>query len=96
MNGVFVNVELFTSIGEELYANFLIWHIQLSALLSLKFLFINKNTKLFWYIYDSDSEEMCFFGLGIFLIMWKVRKHTNTLDTAFQMQIFFLKPILFQ
>lgn len=27
MNGIFVKVELLTSIGEELYANFLIWHI---------------------------------------------------------------------
>lgn len=47
MNGVFEEVGLLTSIDEELYANCLIWHPQLtcSTMCLLWFLFTNKNTK---------------------------------------------------
>lgn len=67
------NISIFPNLSTQLTFS------TMCPLLSLRFVFIDKNTINFWYICDSDSggKKDVAFGIVTFFTMWKINKHTN-------------------
>lgn len=90
MKEVFEKLVLLASISEEFYTHFLVLDAQVFSVQCVLWypLWISSLTLLtlknfclihLWWKY---RKKGMFGGVGILLIMWKMHKHTNTLDTA--------------